>query len=504
MSGPNVEKADVVLVGAGIMSATLGALLRLVEPDCSIILIERLDGAAAESSDPWNNAGTGHSALCELNYTPELPDGSIDITKAVNVNEEFQVSRQFWAYAVENGVLANARSFLNPVPHVSFMRGAAHIDYMRRRRDALAGNPLFAATEFIDDPDEFARRLPLMAAKRDFSTPVALNWSQDGTDVDFGSLSKQLIGYGVRSGTAALFGNEVRDLRRESDGTWTVTVLNRRNSAKRKINAKFVFVGAGGYALRLLQKAGIPEVRGFGGFPIGGRFLRTDNPTLTAAHQAKVYGWPPPGAPQMSAPHLDIRIVNGKPWLMFGPFVGWTPKSLKQGHLTDLPLSVKPNNLRSILGVGLRQMTLVRYLVGQLLLSDAERVEALREFAPSARDSDWHTIDAGQRVQVIRPKHGKGVLEFGTAVLNAADGSIAGLLGASPGASTAVPAMLNVIERCFRDRYQSWLPKLKEVVPSLGTRLSDEAHLFDEVWEWGTKVLGLDAARSADSAAVTS
>ena len=274
MSDPKVAKTvktDVVLVGAGIMSATLGALLRLVEPDWSITLVERLDGAAAESSDPWNNAGTGHSALCELNYTPERPDGSIDISKAVLVNEQFQVSRQFWAHAVENGVLLpDARTFINPIPHVSFVHGADQVDYLRRRKEALASNPLFAATEFIDDPVEFARRLPLMADKRDFSDPVALNWTQDGTDIDFGSLSKQLIGFGVQSGTTALFGHEVRDLRRESDGTWTVKVRNRRTGDTRKINAKFVFVGAGGDALPLLQKAGIEEVKGFGGFPVGG------------------------------------------------------------------------------------------------------------------------------------------------------------------------------------------------------------------------------------------
>ncbi|OHU94734.1 malate:quinone oxidoreductase [Mycobacterium talmoniae] len=475
------------------MSATLGALLRRVQPDWSITLIERLDGAAAESSDPWNNAGTGHSALCELNYTPEQPDGSIDITKAVTVNEQFQVTRQFWAYAVENGMLTDVRSFLNPVPHVSFVHGAERIDFLRRRQQALAANPLFAATEFIDDPDEFARRLPLMAAGRDFSEPVALNWSADGTDVDFGSLSKQLIGYGVQSGTTALFGHEVRNLSKQRDGSWTVKIRNRRTGQKSKLNAKFVFVGAGGDALPLLQKSGIKEAKGFGGFPVGGKFIRTGNPELAAAHQAKVYGFPPLGAPPMSAPHLDTRVIGGKSWLLFGPFAGWTPKFLKQGHFTDLPKSVKPNNMSSMVSVGLTQMSLVNYLVGQLLLSEPDRVQALREFAPTARDADWETIEAGQRVQVIRPNGAKGVLEFGTTVLADADGSIAGLLGASPGASTAVPAMLDVMERCFPDRYQSWLPTLKEMVPSLGTQLSNEPALFEEVWSWGTKVLGLKA-----------
>lgn len=492
MPDAEVAKTDVVLVGAGIMSATLGVLLRLLEPNWSITLIERLDGAAAESSDAWNNAGTGHSALCELNYTPQNSDGTVDITKAVNVNEQFQVSRQFWTYAVENGVLPDVRSFINPIPHVSFVSGAKSARYLRARYDALVTNPLFGSMEYIDDPAEFARRLPFMADKRDLREPFALNWSQDGTDVDFGSLSRQLIGYSAQRGMPTLFGHEVRGLSKQSDGTWLVKVVNRRTGAKRKINAKFVFVGAGGGALPLLQKAGIKEAHGFGGFPVGGQWLRTANPELTSRHQAKVYGQPPLGAPPMSVPHLDTRVINGKSFLLFGPFAGWSPKFLKQGKVTDLPFSVKPNNLASMLGVGLTEMGLLKYLIGQLLLSEADRVDALRDFAPSARDSDWELDIAGQRVQVIRRKGKGGVLEFGTTVLAAQDGSMAGLLGASPGASTAVPAMLDVMERCFADRYTAWLPKLKEIVPSLGTKLSTEPTLFEEIWAHGTKVLKLD------------
>jgi malate dehydrogenase (quinone) len=488
----DLAKTDVVLVGAGIMSATLGAMLRLLEPDWSITLVERLDGAAAESTDAWNNAGTGHSALCELNYTPQLPDGSIDITKAVRVNEQFQATRQFWAYAVENGLVSDPRSFLNPIPHVSFVHGAANVDYLRRRHDALAGNPLFASSEFIDDKDEFARRLPLMAERRDFSDPVALNWTQDGTDVDFGSLARQLIGYVAQRGMTTRFGHEVRDLRKESDGSWTLKVANLRTGRTSKHNTKFVFVGAGGGALPLLQKADVKEAKGFGGFPVGGRFLRTEKPALTAAHKAKVYGQPPVGAPPMSVPHLDARVINGKSWLLFGPFAGWSPKFLKQGDVFDLPESVTLNNFAAIVNVGLTQVGLVKYLVGQLMLSDAERIDALREFAPSAIDSDWELNVAGQRVQVICGSKGKGVLDFGTTVVAAADGTIAGLLGASPGASTAVPAMLDVMQRCFSNRYNAWLPKLKEMVPSLGTELSSEPAMFEEVWSRGTRVLRLD------------
>jgi malate dehydrogenase (quinone) len=294
-----------------------------------------------------------------------------------------------------------------------------------------------------------------------------------------------------------LFGHEVRGLRQQSDGSWTLSVVNRRTGEKRKLNAKFVFVGAGGGTVPLLQKSGIREANGLGGFPVGGAFLRTDRQDMTAAHRAKVYGLAPAGAPSMAGSHLDARVVNGKPWLVFGPFAGWSPKFLKQGDITDLPLSVRPNNLAPIVKVGLTQVGLLRYLIGQLRLSEADRVRAVREFAPGALDFGWKLEVAGQRVQVIRRAKGKGgVLDFGTTVLSAADGTIAGLVGASPGASTAVPAMLDVMARCFSDRYPSWVPKLKEMVPSLGTELSNEPALFEEVWSWGTGVLKLDKPAS--------
>jgi malate dehydrogenase (quinone) len=337
-----------------------------------------------------------------------------------------------------------------------------------------------------------------MAEGRDFSEPVGLNWTEGGTDVDFGELSRQLLTFGTASGMNTLFGHEVRDLDQESDGSWTVKVLNRRTGEKRRIRSKFVFVGAGGGALPLLQKAGIKEVKGFGGFPVSGQWLRTSNPELTGRHHAKVYGLPPLGAPPMSVPHLDTRVITGKDWLLFGPFAGWSPKFLKTGKITDLPLSVKPDNLLSMVGVGLTELSLVKYLVGELLQSFNGRVNTLRQFAPTAHGGDWELDIAGQRVQVIRRDSKKlGVLEFGTTVLAAADGSIAGLLGASPGASTAVPAMMEVMQRCFPGEYPGWEPKLKEMVPSLGSKLSDEPRLFTEVWDHGTRVLGLHSRADA-------
>lgn len=497
------EKTDVVLIGAGIMSATLGALLRRLQPEWSITVFERLDAAAAESSDPWNNAGTGHSALCELNYSPQKPDGSVDVTKAIDINERFQVSRQFWAYAVENGILGDPSGFINPIPHVSFVHGTDDVQYLRKRYEALAPNPLFPGMEFIDSPDEFARRLPLMARGRDFSDPIALNWTDGGTDINFGTLTKELLAYIGTTGAEIAFGHEVLDLTKQRDGGWKVVVRNLRTRHKRTVHAKFVFVGAGGGALPLLQKSGIREIKGFAGFPVSGQFLRCVNPELINLHEAKVYGKAAVGAPPMSVPHLDTRVINGKPGLLFGPYAGWTPKFLKDGSNADLFKSIRPGNLTPMLGVGITELGLVKYLVTELLKSQTGRVYTMEEFIPRADGRDWELITAGQRVQMIRRKGVGGVLELGTAVIASADGSIAGLLGASPGASTCVTAMLDVLERCFPREYEAWTPKLKEMVPSLGVKLSEDKALFDEVWDWTSKALHLTGDRVGRVASVS-
>ncbi|UGT42197.1 malate dehydrogenase (quinone) [Nocardia yamanashiensis] len=486
------------------MSATLGALLRQVQPDWSITVFERLEAAAAESSDPWNNAGTGHSALCELNYTPQNAAGEVEISKAVDINERFQVSRQFWSYAVENGVLAAPSHFINPIPHVSFTHGAHGVEYLRKRHAALSRHPLFEGMEFIDDSAEFASRLPLMAKGRDFSDPVALNWTDYGTDIDFGELTKELLAYLGASGADIAFGHQVLNLTKQSDGSWLVKVRNERTGKVRVVNAKFVFVGAGGGALPLLQKSGIKEIAGFGGFPVSGLFLRATNPELVAQHEAKVYGQASVGAPPMSVPHLDTRVINGERGLLFGPYAGWTPKFLKDGKYTDLIKSVKPNNLFSMLGVGVTEMGLVKYLVEELLKSQAGRVDSMEEFIPRADGKDWELIIAGQRVQIIRRKGAGGVLELGTAVIAAEDGSIAGLLGASPGASTCVSAMLDVMQKCFPREFGSWEPKLKEMVPSLGVKLSENQALFKEVWDWSQQALRLDGNNTPKHSGVAS
>jgi malate dehydrogenase (quinone) len=474
---------DVVLVGGGIMSATLASLLGVVAPDWSVTVFESSSAVAGESSDALNNAGTGHAALCELNYTPAGQDGSVDVTKAETINEQFQVSRQFWSHLVRSGLTGAPKEFITPVPHISFVTGENGRAYMRNRYAAMTASRLFAGMEYTDDPAELAGWIPLMMAGRDPAEPVAATRSTAGTDVDFGSLTRLQFAAAEDRGVHVHVNQRVTGMQRRTDGRWAVTVRDTVSGEERTVRTRFVFVGAGGGALPLLQKAGIPEIRGFGGFPVSGMFLRTRSPELVSAHQAKVYGQAAVGAPPMSVPHLDLRLIDGDHSLLFGPYAGFSPKFLKAGSMFDLPLSVKPNNLGSMLGVARTEMALTRYLVGELLQSRSARHRTLTAFVPEADEHDWDMITAGQRVQVIKqdPATGRGVLQFGTELVVGGEGTVAGLLGASPGASTAVSAMLTVLERCFPDRIDAWRPALQEAIPSYGRRLADDPALLAEV-----------------------
>jgi malate dehydrogenase (quinone) len=468
------ESVDVVLIGGGIMSATLGSLISRLEPDWSIRVYERLGEVAQESSNAWNNAGTGHAALCELNYMPEAPDGTVDATKAVQINEQFQVSRQYWAYLVATGALPEPQNFINSTPHMTFVQGEANIEYLRKRVAALKDQPLFPDMEYTEDLERIAEWTPMLAKKRNPKVKVAATRVESGTDVDFGALTRYLFEDLERRGAKVLTNHQVTWLRRrKKDGTWRLRVRHTVGQTPKIVNARFVFVGAGGGALALLQHSGIPEIRGFGGFPISGQFLRTTNPKIVAQHQAKVYGKAAVGAPPMSVPHLDTRVVNGETALLFGPYAGFTPKFLKMSTWFDLPGSIRFHNIGPMIQVGLKNFDLVKYLVSEVLASRAKKMKALREFMPTAKDRDWELITAGQRVQVMKrdPEKG-GVLQFGTELITGADGTIAGLLGASPGASTAAPIMLDVLARCFPDRLAAWEPQLRQMIPSYGTKLS--------------------------------
>jgi len=472
------ETVDVVLIGGGIMSATLGTLISDLQPDWKITVFERLDDVAMESSNAWNNAGTGHAALCELNYMPEAPDGTVDPAKAIAINEQFQQSRQLWASLVERGVLDAPSTFINATPHMTFVRGEKDVSYLRKRYEALKDEPLFAGIEYSEDSRVIHQWAPLLMKKRRKSDePFAATRVPAGTDVDFGALTHQLFDNLRERGARVLTNREVKKLKKQSDGSWLVTFRDSIGHTPGRINARFVFVGAGGWALKLLQRSGIPEISGYGVFPIGGQWLKTSNPALVAQHRAKVYSQASVGAPPMSVPHLDTRVVNGEASLLFGPFATFSPKFLKNGSMLDIVTQVRPGNILPMLKVAVDNPSLIRYLVGELLKSHKDKVESLREFVPTARDEDWELLDAGQRAQVMKKDPEKvGVLQFGTEVVAAEDGSIAGLLGASPGASTAVSIMLGLLQTCFPDRIEEWAPRLRELIPSYGRTLNpDEA-----------------------------
>lgn len=488
------ETVDVVLIGGGIMSATLGSLISQLQPDWSIRVYERLGEVAQESSNAWNNAGTGHAALCELNYMPENPDGTVSAAKAVSINEQFQVSRQYWAHLVSIGALPEPHNFINSTPHMTFVKGEANIEYLRKRVAALKDEPLFADLEYTEDLERIAEWTPLLAKKRNPKQKVAATRIAAGTDVDFGALTKYLLRDIEQRGASIRTNHQVTWLKRRKDGTWKLRVRHLVGNTPEVVNARFVFVGAGGGALALLQHSGIPEIRGFGGFPISGQFFRTTNPKIVALHQAKVYGKAAVGAPPMSVPHLDTRVVDGETALLFGPYAGFTPKFLKSSTWFDLPFSIRAHNIGPMLQVAFKNFDLVKYLVSELLASRAKKLAALREFMPTAKDRDWELITAGQRVQVMKkdPEKG-GVLQFGTEIITGADGTIAGLLGASPGASTAAPIMLDVLARCFPDRMAGWEPKLREMIPSYGTQLSIDRATAEVTLAETAKVLELSA-----------
>ncbi|WP_280522694.1 malate dehydrogenase (quinone) [Marinococcus halophilus] len=490
---------DIILIGAGIVSATLATLLKKLEPEWRITIFEKLDSAGQESSNEWNNAGTGHAALCELNYTPEQPDGSLKTGRAVEINEQFQISRQLWAHLVDQGDLQNPEEFIRPLPHISFVYGQDHVNFLKKRFEALDGHPQFQGMEFSEDPGQIRQWIPLMMEGRDSDEPIAATKVDHGTDINFGELTRQMLAsLEKQSNVEIRYNHSVDDIAQRPDGTWEVKVRNHQQETLEEHTASFAFIGAGGGALPLLQKTGIPESKHIGGFPISGEFLVCDNPEVVQKHHSKVYGKEPEGTPPMTVPHLDRRHIEGRDTLLYGPFAGFTPKFLKQGSPMDLFGSVKPTNVLTMLAAGAKNTPLLKYLAQQLSMTKEHRMEELRNFVPDASSEDWELLVAGQRVQLIEDTEegGRGALQFGTKLIHAEDRTMAALLGESPGASVSVSIMLEVLNKCFPDHLEAWEPKLKEIIPSYGKSLEDNPELLDMVHDSTSRTLKLTALKA--------
>ncbi|MEN4637797.1 malate dehydrogenase (quinone) [Pantoea agglomerans] len=479
------EKTDVLLIGGGIMSASMGTMLEELQPGWKQIMVEKLDGVALESSNGWNNAGTGHSANMELNYTPERKDGSIDVTKALEINEAFMVSRQFWSSQVKEGVMHDPRSFINSTPHMSFVWGD-NVDFLTKRYAALQKTALFQGMKFSTDHKQIEQWAPLVMEGRDPQQNVAATWTPVGTDVNYGEITRQLIGSLKKNDNFRLeTSSEVTDFKRNGDNSWHVTIKDAKNGNERAVDAKYVFIGAGGGALKLLQKTGITEAENYAGFPVGGSFLVTENKAIADRHLAKVYGQASTGAPPMSVPHLDTRYLDGKRVVLFGPFATFSTKFLKNGSLFDLLSTTTTHNIVPMTDVGMDNFDLVKYLVGQVMLTEEDRFEALKEYYPDAKKEDWKLIQAGQRVQIIKKDADKGgVLKLGTEIVTDQQKTVAALLGASPGASTAAPIALSVMQKLFPEEFKSaeWQAKIHKMIPGYGQKLNDNVPMLQQVW----------------------
>ena len=486
------KEYDLICVGGGIMSATLALIAKLLKPEMNVLILERLEQVAEESSAAWNNAGTGHSALCELNYCPE-ENGTVSIKKAVDICTQYEISKQFWSYLKTQGLLKDTEEFITSVDHHSWVLGQENATYLEKRFNALKEHFMFDSIEFTTKIEKMQEWFPLIAEGRTADEIMAASKINRGTEMNFGSLTEKLFHIlETEFDTPVHCNMDVLDVDPDTELDWTVEVKNLKTAAKYNLEAKHVFIGAGGGSLLLLQKVEIEEKEGYGGFPVSGEWLVCNNDSVINKHNAKVYSKAGPGDPPMSTPHLDTRYIDGKRQLIFGPFAGFSPKFLKEGSNLDLFKSIQLDNIPSMLGAFWHNLPLTKYLLEQVLMSKEDRMNDLRKFVKNAKSEDWEIMVAGQRVQIIKKDaYEGGTLQFGTEVIASKDGSITCLLGASPGASTATSIMLDVIEKAFPELINAAKGKalLKEMVPFYKQEVTKE--LFTEQLEKSKIALGL-------------
>ena len=491
----STNETDCLIIGGGIMGLTLASLIKECNSSIKVDLYEKLQGVGLESSEALNNAGTGHAGYCELNYTPMGKDGKINIKKALEINSKYEITLQYWSYLSNKYKSFDPKNFIHRTPHISLVFGDDNIRFLKKRYLLLKKHHLFKSIIFSQNRKEISKWANLTMIGRGSHQKVAATIVKEGADIDFGAATNALLKTLKHKKDFEIHLNdEIVKIKESKNNLWEVSVRNNISREMKKTFAKFIFIGAGGQAIRLLQKTGIHEQKGYGGFPVSGQWLVCSNQNIVSQHNAKVYGMAPSGSPPMSVPHFDLRIIKGKKTLLFGPYAGFTFKFLKTGSYLDLIKSLKLKNFFPMIYVLIHNWKFFNYLIRESFQSKHGRMKVLKDFYPEANDKDWSIRIAGQRVQIIKPNSLiRGELQFGTEIIISKNKKLAALLGASPGASVAVDSMITVIEQCFAKKLlnSKFKNKMKEMIPSYGQNLITNKKLLEKIRLSSLKTLGL-------------
>lgn len=448
-----------VIVGAGIMGVTFATLARELDPNLDITLIERLPGPAMSNSGVFNNAGTGHEANCELNYTP-VDEDEIALDKALHIHAQFNVAKQFWAYLVKQGIVKNPASFIHATKHCTLVAEDS-IGMLRLRFEEMSKHHFFGNMSFSESREEIQSWIPYTMEQRSETERMAATKIEGGTDVNFQAVTEDMVRYLGHHQVKLDFNTHVKRVHKSPTGTWLVEAS--KDGAPVQYKADKLFVGAGGGAFPLLKKSHLPCRSRFAGFPVGGRFLVAEIDEQAARYyNAKTYGKAKVGAPPMSVPHLDLRAANGRHYLLFGPFATFMPVLEKGRGFVEYVRSMRLHDLPNLLNVALEHFPLVKYLVSETFKGKESMFTELENFAPGIRKKfEWKIVQAGQRVQIIKD----GDLQMGTEVIVSEDLSYGTLLGASPGASVSPEVMLRTLEKMIPELFESEASqeKLKEI-----------------------------------------
>ena len=488
MKKNNIDN-NIVLVGGGVMSLTLAVLINEIYPEIQIDIIERLPSCGLESSDALNNAGTGHAGYCELNYTPINKKNQLNINKALEINENFETSLIFWAYLDQKYSFFNARKFIKKTPHISFVSGLKNVSFLKKRYALLKKQPLFKEMLLTENVELIAKWAPLLLKGRKSFDSLAATKIDHGTDINFGELTNQMLGILEKKDNFSLLVNsEVETIKQRKDKRYNILIRNLKTNKTIEMVSNYTFLGSGGKTISMLQDMKLNEAKGYAGFPISGKWLICNKADLVKMHNSKVYTQVMEGAPPMSIPHLDLRVISNKKLLLFGPFAGFNAKLLKHGSFFDFPRSIKLNNIVPMTIVLFKNFSLLLYLIKQTLMNHASRIKELQKFYPEANLRDWKLLTAGQRVQIIKncPFEGSK-LEFGTEVIYSKNRKLAALIGASPGASVAVASMLDVFVNFFGSEEK----KIRDIIPSYKLKLNDNPSVLKKIRGKTYKYLGL-------------